>query len=175
MNDQSVFQEVKGSYSYGLSTGISLIPWPSARLKGDIYYDTVSYHNRFETAPNREGIGVGVNLEEVLTPYILLCASFLERKIYQEVSGSLHWLILATTCSSLELTLTGSILTGSLPQPHEQRIGVMLSYRWGDYKLRPDFLSSKTLPEAILAQAVKPLIRMPQVLVCKDEHTTIER
>lgn len=166
----TIFRDVSGSSVYGGFVGVTLQPWLYTRLTSSVYYDDVLYHNDFESKPNRQGVGAGVCLEQILHPRFLLSIEASDRKLYRHCGVKASWLIPIPTCAKLELALKGERVTGNLVNPEENRVGIMLTYRWNLPDYNPNYLMSKTIEETALIATTKPVIRMPQVFATRDEH-----
>lgn len=166
----TIFRDVSGSSVYGGFVGVTVQPWAYTRLTGSVYYDDVAYHNRFEIPPDRQGFGVGLCVEQILHPRFLVTIEANDRKLYRQYSVKTSWLIPIPRCAKLELALKGERVTGDLVTPEENRVGVMLTYRWNLPDYNPNYLVSKTIEETALIAATKPVIRMPQVFAARDEH-----
>lgn len=166
----TIFREVSGSSVYGGFVGVTLQPWAYTRLTGSVYYDDVAYRNDFEPPPNRQGFGAGACVEQIIHPRLLFTVEASDRKLYRQYSVKTSWLIPIPRCAKLEIALKGERVTGDLVIPEENRVGVMLSYRWNLPDYNPNYLVPKTIEETALIAVTKPVIRMPQVFAARDEH-----
>jgi hypothetical protein len=164
-NESTLYRDVSGSNAYGVSGGLTLQPWRATTLNVNALYDTVSYHN---DGPYFSGIGAGISIAQVIHPRLLLSISGLHRVIYDQYVGQISWLVPLRGCSRLEFILKGDYVSGELPQPHEARVAFVVAYRWNLQHANQTYLTPKGCSEAILDEAARPAIRMPQTLVKKE-------
>lgn len=162
-----------GSNSYGINAGLTAKPWTWSQLKLDLFYDDISYRTTATTVPNRSGLGESFFFEQVLHPRFLIGLEASHRELFDRYSAKMSWLIPVKQCARLELSLNGQYITGDLPQPHETRVGMMLSYNWDLPHSCPTYLTGLSLQEMILASAIKPVVRMPDVFVHSSEFERI--
>lgn len=171
-NDYLVFRDVKGSLAYGGYLGFTLQPWRYTKLHTDLYYDNISYNNKIEPDSNRQGVGLSATLEQVVHPRILFALDASDRRLYSQYGAKASWLIPTPYRTRLELTLHGHHVEGELQNPTENRVGLMLSYRWGLPSSCQTYLTTKTIEEDVLAAATHPVVRMPQVFAARDQAIT---
>lgn len=167
----TIYRDVKGSVAYGGFAGVTLQPWRYTRLTGTVYYDDISFRNIYESSPDRQGVGAGFELQQILHPRLLLSAEASDRKLYQQYGIKASWLIPIPRCSKIELAIKGEKVEGrELAVSPENRIGMMISYRWDLPDCASTYLTPKTFQEDVLIAATNPVVRMAQVLAAREEH-----
>lgn len=156
-----------GARAAGANAGVTLQPWWRNRVKFNLYYDDITYRTNNSTPPDRSGLGAGIAIGQIFHPRVRIDLEANCRSLYNLYSAKISWLIPVPCCTRLELSLAGQYLTGDIPQPHETRIGLALSYRWNSPYITPTYLYP-TPQETILSAVTKPAVRMPQVFVTRD-------
>lgn len=163
-NIDVLYRNVKGAESFGGNVGVTLLPWYQARVDVTTYYDDITYRNKVECRRDRSGLGMGVGLAQGLHPRLAFELNAVHRSIYNQYLGKLSWLLPGQTCNGFELALVGQYTQGDLPAPRETRLSLLLTYRW--HRQDPQPLYSQ---EKVINEAARPLVRMPETLVARDE------
>jgi hypothetical protein len=168
INNKTDYRIDAGSNSNGISGGLTLTPGRCTAIVLDLYYDQVNYRTQNRSAPNSVGIGESITLEQLLAPRLKLLLTASHRQPFDNYHARLSWLALARPGAQLELSVTGQYLTGNLPQPHETRVGLMVSYHW-HVPCTSEFVCS----EEILQWTTIPAVRMPQTFVTRDDKSVL--
>lgn len=159
-------RHIVGSESNGLSTGVTLQPWRNSAVDVNVFYDSIHYRAHDEVAPNRNGIGGGIGLQQILSRRVKFNLAGTHRELFNQLQAGISWLLPTKRGTQLELNLHGAYISGDLPEPKETRIGLMLSYHWNGSCCNNPIIYG---PDDLVLWST-PAVRMPQTFVVRDEH-----
>jgi len=167
------YRQVNGAQDWGGGVGVTVVPWASGELRLDLLVDSVFYENTFEAKKDSQGFGGAIGFTQWLNPEWSLSGNIVDRQPYYIYDGKISWIACSRRGSHLEVNGTFRYLSGDIPEPKESRWGLGISYSWdGDPYGEPYRYKSplkKSLSQRVVDYANKPAVRMPEVLVSRDQ------
>jgi len=166
-------RHVAGAKTAGGAVGINLLPLPITQIGVALNYDQVNYNARFEKTPDRRGLGVTVHGTQLLGHYIKLTASGAFLAPYDLYKAGLFALYPTRPGTRLQFGVFVSRVVGDIPSGHDNRIGLNLAITWGGSPHGPlphyHLENSQSQRENLLNWVNQPVVRMPQVLIRRDQ------
>ncbi|RYW87865.1 hypothetical protein D7221_08990, partial [Legionella pneumophila] len=171
------YRHLAGATSTGADAGIDVLLTPSTLISGTLYYDQVRYNPIFShtSDEDRNGLGGGVRLNQLLGERLKLTGEATVREIYDTYQAGLSWLPnFQKTKLGIELSLFGQHVTSRNATPDNNSIGLQVNFladgnkryderhRWGSQRLSD-----------IAQSVVTPAVKMNQVLVIAEQITKL--
>ncbi|WP_298627779.1 Ig-like domain-containing protein [uncultured Legionella sp.] len=169
------YRYIAGANSTGIDAEIDYLLTPSTLVSGALYYDQVRYNTIFIPAStkNRDGIGAGIKVNQLLGDRFKLFGEATAREIYDNYQTGFSWLP-NTSKLGVELSLIGQHLVSHNATPDNNSISIQLSlladgnkhydkqHHWGNQRV------------GNLAQWVQtPAVKMKQVLAIAEQLTQL--
>lgn len=152
-----LYRDLKGANSRGVNVGLTLKPLSVTQVNLVMYFDAISYGHRELPSHDRQGLGAGIKLIQILHPRLKMAADLSKRILFDQYQLAVTWL-LPVCCDCLELSLSGLYRQGDIPQQNETRYGLMLTYAFNPAQ-----------KNNLITETLDSVVRMPQVFVVRDQ------
>jgi hypothetical protein len=171
------YRHIAGAKSMGIDAGVNLLLTPTTFVNGNLYYDQVHYNPIFSSTSNkdRNGIGAGVKINQLLSEHFKLNGEATAREIYNTYQAGLSWLPNPQkTRLAWELSVIGQHITSHNATPDNNSISLQINFLADNNKRyqKQDLLGQQNLND--IAQWVgMPAVKMNQVLVIAEQVTKL--
>ncbi|MFJ1268657.1 Ig-like domain-containing protein [Legionella lytica] len=171
------YRHIAGARSMGLDAGVNLLLTPTTFVNGNLYYDQVHYNPLFSSTSNkdRNGIGAGVKINQLLNEHFKLNGEATAREIYNTYQAGLSWLPNPhKTKLAWELSVIGQHITSHNATPDNNSISLQINFLADNNKRyqKQELLGQQNLND--IAQWVSaPAVKMNQVLVIAEQVTKL--
>ena len=169
------YRHLAGATSTGADAGIDVLLTPSTLVSGNLYYDRVYYNPIFSHTSNedRNGLGGGVRLNQLLGERFKLTGEATVREIYDTYQADLSWLPnIQRAKLGIELSLFGQHVTSHNATPDNNSVGLQVNFLEGGNKRYDERHQWGRQRLSDIAQWVSaPAVKMNQVLVIAEQVT----
>lgn len=168
-------RNIAGATSLGADIGTGLFLTPISALEGNIYYDKVHYNTIFspDSNFNDQGLGWGLNAEQIVQPNLKFSAGAEVRKIYDTYNVAVSWLPPFTTAAGSELALILQRVVSHNPTPDNDSVGLRFTLLTDktNYEEKIYKLNKKQTVSDIGMWVQNPAVKMNQVLAIAEQFT----
>ncbi|WP_298624588.1 Ig-like domain-containing protein [uncultured Legionella sp.] len=169
------YRNIAGARSAGIDMGLDMLLAPSTLVSGNVYYDEVHYNTILSLLPyhNRNGIGAGIRINQLLNERIKIMGEATAREIYDTYQTGISWLPKKQKIG-MELSLLGQYITSHNATPDNRSISLQISL-FGDANKRYDerYPAGDQQLNSILQWTKTPAVKMQQVLAIAEQITKL--
>lgn len=169
------YRHIAGAASTGLDVGAEFLLSPSTLVGGNVYYDQVRYSTQFNpfSDHDRDGIGAGIKLNQLLGSRLKLMGEATAREIYDTYQGGLSWLP-GISRLGMELSVIGQHIVSHNATPNNSSVNVQLGFLLDGNKSYDERFKRNSQHLNSIGQWVQaPAVRMNQVLAVAEQITAL--
>ncbi|MFJ1269030.1 Ig-like domain-containing protein [Legionella lytica] len=164
------YRNLAGATSSGADIGTKFLLSSKTLINTNIYYDTVRYNTIFSNTPNhnRQGLGLGVRLNQLLTEQFKLSGEATAREIYNTYQAGLNWRPTFLKMP-IEVSLIGQHITSRNATPDNNSITLQFSLLTHSNQYETKYSQGNRILHNITQWVKDPAVKMQQVLVISEE------